>query len=64
MARIKTLANPLKVFYAKQELKKFDAQANRSIEEKKVRTIFSVSDVCTTDDSGATIGLIRVVACD
>lgn len=62
MAKIKTFASPLKVFHVKQELERLDEQVNRFIEENKVRKIFSVSDACTTDGSGATIGLIRVVA--
>jgi hypothetical protein len=35
---------------------------NTFVEENNVQRIISVSDACTTDDSGASIGLIRVVA--
>ena len=35
---------------------------DKFIEEKNVQKVYSVSDACTTDDSGATIGLIRVIA--
>jgi len=34
---------------------------NQFIEENKVQKVISVSDTCTTDDSGS-IGLIRVIA--
>jgi hypothetical protein len=34
---------------------------NKFIEENKVQKVISVSDACTTDDSG-TMGLIRVIA--
>jgi hypothetical protein len=52
----------MKIFKAKGELDKLDKMVNQFIKEKKVKKIISVSDACTTDDSGATIGLIRVVA--
>jgi hypothetical protein len=35
---------------------------NKFIEEKGVQKVVSVSDAPTTDDNGATIGLIRVLA--
>ena len=35
---------------------------NRFIEENSVHKVISVSDTCTTDDSGASIGLVRVIA--
>jgi hypothetical protein len=35
---------------------------NKFIDENNVKKVVSVSDTSTTDDSGATIGLIRVVA--
>ena len=62
MIRVKTFASPLKIFQARKELEELDAMVNRFIEENKVTRVVSVSDTCTTDDSGATIGLIRVIA--
>ena len=62
MIKVKTFASPLKIFQARKELEELDAMVNRFIEEKKVAKVISVSDTCTTDDSGATIGLIRVIA--
>jgi len=62
MTKVKTFASPLKIFQAKTELEELDAMVNRFIEEKNIEKVVSVSDTCTTDDSGATIGMIRVIA--
>jgi hypothetical protein len=62
MVKVKTFASPLRIFQAKNELEALDAMVNQFIEENKVKKVVSVSDACTTDDSGATIGMIRVVA--
>jgi hypothetical protein len=43
-------------------LEGLDRLVNTFIEENNVNKIISVSDACTTDDNGATIGLIRVIA--
>ena len=62
MIKVKTFASPLKIFQAKKELEELDAMVNRFIKENKVQKVISVSDACTTDDSGASIGLVRVIA--
>ncbi len=62
MTKVKTFASPLKIFHAKKELEALDAGVNKFIENNKIKKIISVSDAPTSDDSGATIGLIRVVA--
>jgi hypothetical protein len=62
MIQVKTLTCPLRIFHAREELENLDKAVNRFVEENKVEQIFSVSDAPTTDNSGATIGLIRVVA--
>lgn len=62
MIKIKTFASPLKIFHARKELEDLDAMVNKFIEEKGVQKVVSVSDAPTTDDTGATIGLIRVLA--
>jgi hypothetical protein len=62
MTKVKTFASPLKIFHAKNELEGLDNMVNQFIEENNVKKIVSVSDACTTDDSGATIGVIRVLA--
>jgi hypothetical protein len=60
--KVKTFASPLKIFQARKELEELDSMVNKFIEENNVQRIVSVSDACTTDDTGASIGLIRVVA--
>ena len=62
MARVKTFTIPLKVFHVKEELENLDAQINQFIDENNVKKIISVTDTTTTDDTGASIGIIRVVA--
>ncbi|MFC1824641.1 hypothetical protein ACFL9T_18190 [Thermodesulfobacteriota bacterium] len=61
MIRVKTFACPLKIFRSKQELEDLDQSVNDFIEENNIEKVMSVSDACTTDDTGATIGLIRVL---
>ena len=60
--KVKTFASPLKIFQARKELEELDNMVNKFIQENNVQRIVSVSDACTTDDTGASIGLIRVVA--
>ena len=61
MIKVKTFASPLKIFQTRKELENLDAMVNKFIEENGVQKVFSVSDACTSDDSG-TIGVIRVLA--
>ena len=60
--KVKTFTSPLKIFQARKELEELDNMVNNFIEENNVQRIVCVSDACTTDDTGASIGLIRVVA--
>ncbi len=60
--KVKTFACPLKIFKAKGELDELDKMVNKFLKDNNVKKVVSVSDACTTDDTGATIGLIRVVA--
>ena len=62
MIKVKTFASALKIFRTKNELEELDAMVNNFIEKNKVQKVISVSDTCTTDDTGASIGLIRVMA--
>lgn len=62
MVKVKTFTNELKIFRAINELNELDKKANDFIKENKIKKVISVSDTSTTDDSGATIGIIRVVA--
>jgi hypothetical protein len=58
---VKTFATEVKIFQTMRELEALDEKVNRFILENKVKKIVSVSDTTTTDDTGATIGLIRVL---
>ena len=60
--KVKTFTNELKIFQTMKELATLDEQVNRFILKNGVKKVISVSDTTTTDNSGATIGLIRVLA--
>ena len=62
MIKVKTFASPLKIFQTKNQLEELDAMVNKFVEENNVQKVVSVSDACTTDDTGATMGIIRVIA--
>ncbi len=61
MVKVKTFTSEIKIFQTIRELEQLDRKVNQFLEEQKARLV-SVSDTCTTDDTGATIGVIRVVA--
>ena len=60
--KVKTFMSPLKIFHTVEEIASLDDQVNRFVAEQDVKRVLSVSDTCTTDNTGATIGVIRVVA--
>jgi hypothetical protein len=62
MPKIKTFTSPLTIFRTRKQLEELDQEVNRFLVEAGVARVVSVSDTCTTDDSGATIGLLRVLA--
>lgn len=62
MVKVKTFATELRIFHTMEELDDLDEQVNKFIKDNNINKIVSVSDTCTTDDKGATIGLIRVLA--
>ncbi|MFC2035064.1 hypothetical protein ACFLUJ_02955 [Chloroflexota bacterium] len=62
MVKVKTFTSGLKIFHTAGELDQLDEQVNKFISEKGIKKIISVSDACTTDDRGATIGIIRALA--
>jgi len=62
MMEVKTFTSELKVFQTAKELAHLDEQVNKFIEENGVVKVLSVSGTCTTDNTGATIGIIRVMA--
>ena len=59
--KVKTFTTELKIFQTVRELEVLDDKVNRFIAGNKVKRVVSVSDTTTTDNTGATIGLIRVL---
>jgi hypothetical protein len=59
---VRTFATEVKIFQTMKELEALDEKVNRFILQNKVKRVISVSDTTTTDDTGATIGLVRVLA--
>jgi hypothetical protein len=59
--KVKTFTTELKIFQTMKELDTLDDQVNRFITKTRVKRVVSVSDTSTSDDTGATIGLIRVL---
>ena len=62
MIKVKTFMSPLKIFHTVEELNALDDQVNKFIVAEGVKKVVSVSDACTTDNTGAAIGVIRVIA--
>ena len=60
--KVKTFVTEVKIFHAMKELRSLDDQVNKFIAEHGVKKVISLSDTATTDNTGATIGLIRVLA--
>ncbi len=60
--KVKTFMSPLKIFHTVEEIASLDDQVNRFIADEVVLRIASVSDTCTSDNTRATIGVIRVIA--
>ena len=60
--KVKTFTSPLKIFHVTEELSQLDEQVNKFVSEKGITKVISVSDTCTTDDKGTTIGIIRSIA--
>ncbi|MBI4296953.1 MAG: hypothetical protein HY676_00295 [Chloroflexi bacterium] len=62
MLRIKTFSTPLKVLQTARELARLDEEVSQFLAQNNATRLVSVSDVATTDSTGATIGVLRVVA--
>jgi hypothetical protein len=60
--KVKTFTTEMKIFQTMKELETLDEKVNRFMVQNKVKKLVSVSDTTTTDDTGATIGLVRVLA--
>lgn len=61
MIKVKTFTSDLRIFQTMKELENLDMQINKFVAENQIERIISVSDATTTNSSGATIGIIRVL---
>jgi len=59
--RVKTFTTELRIFQTIKELEVLDDKVNRFMDENRVKKVVSASDTTTTDNTGATIGLIRIL---
>ena len=62
MFKVKSFTTEIKIFETRKELETLDAMVNDFIARNSVTSVASVSDCCTTDDNGATIGIVRTIA--
>ena len=60
--KVKSFGMEIRPMKTMREMQQLDDQVNSFLEDKNVTKVLSVSDTSATDDSGETIGLIRVVA--
>jgi hypothetical protein len=60
--KVKSFTTEIKVFQAMRELNQLDEHVNRFLADQKIEKLISVSDSCTTDSTGSTIGVIRVIS--
>lgn len=60
--KVKSFGMEIRPMKTMQELHELDEMVNRFVAGNGVKRIISVSDSPTTDDTGETIGLVRVVA--
>ncbi len=61
MVKVKTFTNELKIFHVMNELDQLDQQINQFISTQGIKKVISVSDACTANNSGATMGIIRTL---
>jgi len=61
MIKIKTFTQSLEIFKTAREINDLDEMVNNFIANNSVQKVVSVSDSVTSDDSGATMGIIRVL---
>ena len=62
MLMVKTFGMEIRPLKTMHELAALDDIVNKFLVEHDVRRVISVSDVATTDNTGETIGIIRVVS--
>ena len=62
MYKVKTFGTDMKVFHVHKELERLDGEVNAFLAGRPKARLVGVSDTPVTDDKGATIGVMRVVA--
>ena len=62
MYKVKTFGTDMKVFQVHKELERLDGQVNEFFVSRPQAKLVGVSDMPVSDDGGATIGMVRVVA--
>lgn len=62
MVKVKTFTQNLEIMKTINELTALDEQVNEFLKGKNIKKVISVSDTATTNNSGMTMGIIRVVA--
>jgi len=60
--KVKSFGMEIRPLKTMQELATLDDLVNRFIADNGIKRVISVADTPTTDDSGETIGLVRVLA--
>lgn len=61
MIKVKSFGEPLQPLKAHGELLELDERINRFIEESGISNVINLSDTAVSDNTGATIGLVRVL---
>jgi len=61
MYKVKTFGMEIRPLKTMKELSELDQMVNEFLSSGNIKQVISISDMPTTDDTGETIGLIRVV---
>lgn len=61
MIKVKTFQTSIEILKTTRELNRLDEDVNKFIAENRVTRVISVSDATTSDNTGGTIGLVRVL---
>ena len=62
MYKVKTFGTDMKVFQVHKELDRLDREVNDFFASRPKAKLVGASDMPVTDDSGTTIGMVRVIA--
>lgn len=64
MPKVITFTSELTIFKTIAQLQDLDKKVNDFIQQNSVEKVYSISDTTTADETGTTIGIIRVLAYD